>query len=58
MIFSPKRVNDPTIDSDETIFEEMTQEELLEEKIQEHLAEEEHELEQIREADPNRSDAK
>ena len=54
MIFSPKRVNDPIIDSDETIFEEMTQEELLEEKIQEHLAEEEHELEQIREADPNK----
>ena len=46
---------DPVI-SDETIFEELSKDEILQMKIDEHLEEEEHLLQQIKVADSERKD--
>lgn len=46
---------DPVI-SDETIFEELSEEDLLQMRIEKHLEEEEHLLQQIKVADSERKD--
>lgn len=47
---------DPVIEEDETVFEEISQDESLALKVEEHLEEEDYELEQIKEADSRRVD--
>lgn len=47
---------DPVIEEDDTIFDEMSQDEILEMKVKEHLEEEENLLREIKYADSQRSD--
>ena len=47
---------DPVIEEDGTIFDEMSQDEILEMKVKEHLEEEENLLCEIKYADSQRSD--